>query len=101
LTRHPEGPEEAVRHAARAIEVSVPDSGQRAELLTVLGIFGKLAHPDIRPFDIIGRERMKESAFYKEIMDEGRMEARKEIGRAHTLTVLDRRAPGRRCRGRR
>jgi hypothetical protein len=87
LTRHPEGPEEAVRHAAGVIASSVADSGRRAELLTVLGIFGKLVHPDIHPFDIIGRQLMHESLFVQEIMDEGR----KEIRRADTLIVLEER----------
>ncbi len=39
LTRHPEAPGEAVRHAADVIERGVTDSGRRAELLTVLGVF--------------------------------------------------------------
>lgn len=85
LTRHSEGPEEAVRHAAGVIESRVADSVRRAELLTVLGIFGTLGHPDINPFDIIGRQRMRENPFYRQIMNEGR----KEAGRAYTLAVLE------------
>jgi hypothetical protein len=85
LTRHPEGPEDAVRHAAEVIERRVTDPVQCSELLTVLGVFGTLRHPDIDPFEIIGRQRMKENPFIRQIMNEGRVEA----GRAHTLAVLE------------
>jgi hypothetical protein len=88
LTRHPEGPERAVRHAADVIGSRVNDSVQRAELLTVLSIFGKLRHPRIDPFAIIGRQRMRESPFYQEILAEGRDEGRMEARRADTLAIL-------------
>ena len=65
LTRHPGSPEDALRHAATTIEGRVRDSVRCAELLTVLGVFGTLAHRDIDPFDIIGRHRMRESTFYQ------------------------------------
>ncbi len=85
LTRHPEGPEDAIRHAARIIERGAHNSVECAELLTVLGIFGTLGHPDINAFDIIGRQRMKDNPFYQAIMNEGRTEAT----RAHTLALLE------------
>jgi hypothetical protein len=88
LTRHSEGPEDAVRHAAGVIEGRVSDSVRRAELLTVLGIFGTLAQPDIHPFDIIGRHRMQHSPFYQQIKAEGHDEGRKETTRALTLAAL-------------
>jgi hypothetical protein len=87
LTRHPEGPEEALRYAAGVIERRVTDSVERAELLTVLGVFGTLVHPGINPFEIIGRQRMKDNPFYQAIMNEGRVEE----GRANTLANLEER----------
>ena len=87
LTRHPEGPEEAVRHAATIIERQVEKVVRRAELLTVLGVFGTLAHADIDPFNIIGSHRMRESTFYQAIKNEGS----KETLRAATLTIVEER----------
>ena len=52
-------------------------------MLTVLGLFGKLTRPDFDPFHVIGREAMKESKFYQEIMEEGEIKAdRKAVLRA-------------------
>jgi hypothetical protein len=91
LTRHPEGPEEAVRHAADVIERGAANLVQCGELLTVLGVFGTLAHPNIQPFDLIGRQRMRDNPFYQQIMNEGREEGRKETRREDTLAVLEER----------
>jgi hypothetical protein len=62
----------------------VADLVRRAELLTVLAIFGTLAQPDIDPFAIIGRQQMQHSPFYHQIVNEGRKETRRE----DTLAVL-------------
>jgi hypothetical protein len=91
LCRHAQTPRQAVAHAAAAIERASASARQRAaargsarqraaargsaDLLTVLGIFGRLAYPDLDTFALIGREQMKESPAYQEIMDEGRVEA--------------------------
>jgi hypothetical protein len=85
LCRHGQPPPEALIRAAGVIERRVRDTLRRADLLTILSVFGKLAYPDIDPKEIIGRQKMKESPFYQEIMDEGRVEAR----RADVLTVLE------------
>jgi hypothetical protein len=45
LTRHPQGPEEAVRHAANVIERRVADSVQRGELRPLLSSYDTLGHP--------------------------------------------------------
>jgi hypothetical protein len=71
LCRHSRPPRQAVTHAAAAIGRAGGSSRQRADLLTVLGIFGRLAYPDLDTFALIGREQMKESPAYQEIMDEG------------------------------
>ena len=75
LCRHSRPPRQAVTHAAAAIGRASGSARQRADLLTVLGIFGRLAYPDLDTFALIGREQMKESPAYREIMDEGRVEA--------------------------
>jgi predicted transposase YdaD len=43
-----------------------------------LAIFGKLASLQIDALRIIGREQMKESKVYDQIMEEGRVESRRE-----------------------
>jgi hypothetical protein len=87
LCRHGKTPRQAVRHAAAAIAKAPASARQRADLLTVLGIFGRLAYPDLDTFALIGREQMKESPAYREIMDEGRVEER----RADILISLEER----------
>jgi hypothetical protein len=89
LCRHRRRPREAIAHAAAAIEQGEPDSVVRADLLTFLGIFGKLAYPLIDTMTIIGREKMKESTFYQEILDEGRAEGRLKTSRAYILDALE------------
>jgi hypothetical protein len=77
LCRHSKTPRQAVVHAAAAIGRAVAGARPRADLLTVLGIFGRLAYPELDTFALIGREQMKESPAYQEIMDEGRVEERR------------------------
>jgi hypothetical protein len=71
LCRHGKTPRQAVAHAAAAIGRARGSARRRADLLTVLGIFGRLAYPDLDTFALIGREQMKESPAYQEIMNEG------------------------------
>ena len=47
LSRHDGTATQAVTHAAEVIAVREADSIVRADLLTTLGIFGKLAYPDL------------------------------------------------------
>jgi hypothetical protein len=80
LCRHEQEPVEAIAHAAAAIRAQELDSARRADLLTVLSIFGKLKHQALDVFSIIGREQMRESAFYQELaVLVGQEQARKDI----------------------
>jgi hypothetical protein len=76
LCRHRRSPMDAVAHAADAIGRTEGDLITRADLLTTLGIFGKLAYPQINVLGIIGREQMRESKFYQELKQEGWEEGR-------------------------
>jgi hypothetical protein len=67
--------------AGRRLADRRPTACRSAE---VLGIFGRLAYPELGAFALIGREQMKESPAYQEIMDEGRVEQ----GRADILASL-------------
>jgi predicted transposase YdaD len=67
-----------VKHAAQAISARAADAIVRADLLTTLCIFGKLAYPDIDMLRLIGREQMKESKFFEDVLAEGRKEGRLE-----------------------
>jgi hypothetical protein len=87
LANHGQAPEAAVVHAADVITRRTRPRIERADLLTILSIFGRLAYPDIDPADIIGREAMRESLFYQEILDEGRI----ENARAYILATLEER----------
>ena len=58
-------------------------------LLTTLGLFGKLVAPQSNVFSLIGREAMKESKFYQEIQEEGRVEGRLETRRADIHETLE------------
>jgi hypothetical protein len=71
LCRHNRPPREAITHAAGVIEQVVREPIRRADLLTVLSIFGKLAYPHLDCMALIGRELMSESPLYKEIRQEG------------------------------
>jgi hypothetical protein len=78
LCRHQRRPREAVTRAAQVIEGQVTDPSVRGDLLTTLGVFGKLAYPHLDPHSLIGRENMRESKFYQEIMAEGELKAKRE-----------------------
>ena len=52
------------------------DSLRRAELLTTLGIFGRLVDRELDVLSIIRREEMHESSFAQEFVLEGRQIAR-------------------------
>lgn len=71
LTRHGKPRREAVTYPAQRISERVTDRYTRADLLTTLSIFGKLAYPELNVLDLIGREQMKESKFFEEVMHEG------------------------------
>lgn len=87
LCRHRRSRRDAVAHAAGAITNRVADSVARADLLTTLAIFGRLVGPEAEVVRIIGRQHMKESPLYQEIMEEGAVNAR----RADIRTVLEER----------
>jgi hypothetical protein len=70
---------QAITYAARSISVGLQDTATRADLLTTLAIFGKLVYPGMNVLDVIGREKMKESKFYEEVMAEGRIEKGREV----------------------
>jgi hypothetical protein len=70
--------EQTVAHAARCIKTHEVDRIQEANLLTVLGIFGRLSKPDFNPFHVIEREAMRESSFLQQIEDEIRTETRQQ-----------------------
>ena len=77
LCRHGEKPAESILHAADRIEHNEKDGVVRADLLTSLGIFGRLAYPGLDALSLIGREKMKESKAYWEIYDEGKSDDRR------------------------
>jgi len=78
LCQHGKKPGEAIQHAAGAIERKVGNVAEQADFLALLGIFGKLSYPDLDVKRIIGREKMKESKFYQEILEEGALQANRE-----------------------
>lgn len=78
LCRHSQSAKHAVVHAARTITERVSDRIARADLLTTLYLFGKLAYPQVDALQLIGREHMRESKAYEEIMTEGRLEGKLE-----------------------
>ena len=86
LCRHGKPRRRAVSYAAGVIQERVTDPTARGDLLTTLGIFGKLAYPGMDVFQMIGREQMKESKFYQEIMEEGALaKARADV--IHALAL--------------
>ena len=88
LCHHGEDPEAAIRHAAAAIEANASDVVERRDFLTFLGIYSKMKYPLVGAIDIIGREKMRESAFAQEWVEEGREEGSLINGRAYVLRVL-------------
>jgi len=71
LCNHGRGDKEVVQHAAQNITAQVADMNVRGDLLASLGIFGKLIYPQLDVVGLIGRENMRESPLYQEIMAEG------------------------------
>jgi predicted transposase YdaD len=69
------------------IEAHTPDTPARADFLAYLNTFGQLAFPRLNVAAIIGREKMKESPFLREIMNEGRVEEK----RVDIVRILERR----------
>jgi hypothetical protein len=89
LCRHGKARREAVTYAAGKIVERASDAVVRADLLTTLSIFGKLVYPDLDVMNLIGREQMKESKFYQEILEEGAAEGDRKRARADILEVLE------------
>ena len=87
LCQHGMGPKESIVHAVGVIERAESEPIERADLLTLLGIFGGLAFPKLGAKDIIGREKMKESSFYQEVLLEGSL----DTARANVLAILKKR----------
>lgn len=74
LCQHGKPRRDAVSYAARKITERATDTIVRADLLTTLGIFGKLVSPDLDMVQLIGREHMRESKFFQEIQAEAAIE---------------------------
>jgi hypothetical protein len=79
LCRQDRSSRDMLAHAAEAIAAHTPDAIQRADLLTTLAIFGKLAHPRIDVAGLIGREQMRESKIIEEFQEEARVEKAREF----------------------
>ena len=75
LCDHGRAEEEVVTYAAAQITAQVSDHGAACQSVASLGFFGKLAYPQLNAFDLIGRESMRESPFYQDIVEEGQLEA--------------------------
>lgn len=69
---------DAVARAAQSIRHRELDSLRRAELLTTLGIFGRLADRGLDVLSIIRREEMQESSLFPEFVLEGEQKATRE-----------------------
>jgi hypothetical protein len=82
LCQHGEQPREAIIHASEMIERDVAPVGERATYLTLLSIFGKLAFPRLDVLRIIGREKMKGTTFYEDVMRYERQESILQVLRA-------------------
>lgn len=89
LCGHGQKVPEAITHAAETIRRRELDNIRRGDLLTTLGIFGKLADRKLDAMSLIGREHMKDSPFYQELVAEGREEG-KQLGiRTAVLQLLE------------
>jgi hypothetical protein len=75
LCRHGRRPRQAIEYAAGVIEQRVAGEMERADTLGLLDIFGELAYPRLDVGAIIGREKMRESRFGREMRQEGQLEA--------------------------
>jgi hypothetical protein len=95
LTQHGQPAAEAVWYAADAIRGTVAEAALQANLLASLGFFGELAYPRLDVFELIGREQMRQSKLYRELVAEERqagiLEALEErFGRELAATVAAR-----------
>ena len=88
LCRHGRPRATAVVHAAQKITERATDTIARADLLTTLCIFGKLAYRELDVLQLIGREQMRESKFFQEILEEGRVEGVLERARADVHEII-------------
>ncbi len=80
LCQHGQTATQAIRHASAAIQRQALDHHIRADLLTTLGIFGKLQDRTLDVVALIGRELMRDSPFYDELLEEGgQIQARKAV----------------------
>jgi hypothetical protein len=80
LCDHGQALTQAVAIAADSIRRRAMDSLRRAELLTTLAIFGRLANKELDVLSIIRREEMHESSLAQEFVLEGEQNhARKTI----------------------
>jgi hypothetical protein len=71
LCQHQRSPREAIRHSAEVIEhLSLP-AGEESRWLNLLGIVGGLLLPGTEVAQILGREQVKESSYYRGIVGEG------------------------------
>jgi hypothetical protein len=83
LCDHDQANAEAVRTAAQAIRHREMDSLRRAELLTTLGIMGRLVDRGLDVLSIIRREEMRESSLFPEFVLEGeQIAARRSVRQA-------------------
>ena len=76
-------------YAAQHIMTAMDDTKERGDLLTTLGIFGNMRYPVLNALDLIGREHMRESPFYQEILAEGRAEGELRTRRTAVLEALE------------
>ena len=88
LCHHGEEPEAAIRHAAESIERNAADVLEQRDFLTFLGVYSKMRYPLVNAIDIIGREKMRETAFAREWVEEGREEGSLKTLRDSILRVL-------------
>jgi hypothetical protein len=70
LCRHGRSPNQAIAYAAGSIMAATTDTITRADLLTTLAIFGKLAYEQLDVVGLIGREHMKDSPLAAQIGNE-------------------------------
>ena len=77
LCHHGEEAEVAIRHAASAIEKAVAEQSVREDYLAFLGFYSLLGYPTANVLGIIGRENMRDSAFFQQVSAEGESKARR------------------------
>ena len=88
LCQHGEEPRRAVQHASDVIERTLVGDIERADSLALLSIFSGLAYPRLDINGIIGKTKMKESRFAREMREEGASRSQFRLVRDLTLDVL-------------